>query len=440
MGSDRGFAFGLGWRVALLVGAVVLFGEACATPDLAAARIVAALLLLGAVYVLWRHVSRTNRDLARFVEGLRYGDFNQGFGGHYRVGVALEQATRRLRDERARFADEARIQTALADEAPAALLTIDREGRVTLANKASRKLFSRLAGTRVEDFAGYGAELVALLGATRTATRRLIPIRVDGIVQRAMVSRTEVVRIAEPMTIVTVQPIQHELSAVELAAQADLVRVLTHEIMNSMTPVVSLAESAAGIVARIDKGGDPDIADARAAIETLARRAAGIMHFVETYRAFSRAPVVDARRFAAGPWARELGQLFSASEQGGGVAFDLAIAPDELIIDADPDLLAQVILNLLKNGAEAAAAIRPDPRVSLGIGLLPGSRTRIAVSDNGPGIAPDLADEIFLPFFTTKANGTGVGLSLARRIMVAHGGSIALAARDGEGACFELIV
>ena len=134
MGSDRGFALGLGWRVALLVGAVFVFGEACLTPNLAAARIVAALFLLFAVYLLWIHVNRINRDLARFVEGLRYGDFNQGFGGSDRVGVALQQATRRLRDERARFADECRVQTALADEAPAALLTIDRDGRVSLAN------------------------------------------------------------------------------------------------------------------------------------------------------------------------------------------------------------------------------------------------------------------------------------------------------------------
>ena len=439
MASDRGFAIGLSWRAALLVGAVIVFGKAWATPDLAAARIVSGLFLLFAVYLLWRHVNRTNRDLARFVDWLSYGYFNKGFC-YSRLGAALEQATRRLRDERARFADECRIQTALADEAPAALLTIDRDGRVTLANKASRKLFSHLAGARVEDFAPYGTELVALLGASRTAIRKLVPIRVDGIVQRAMVSRTEVVRIAEPMTIVSVQPIQHELSAVELAAQADLVRVLTHEIMNSMTPVVSLAESAARIVAAIDKGDDPDMADARVAIETLARRAAGIMHFVETYRAFSRAPVVDPRRFAAGPWAEELGRLFSASEQGRGVTLDLAIAPDELIVDADPDLLAQVVLNLLKNGAEAAAAIRPDPCVALRIGLLPGSRTRIAVSDNGPGIGPELAEEIFLPFFTTKANGTGVGLSLARRIMVAHGGSIALGAAEEEGACFELVV
>ena len=440
MASNRGFALGLGWRVILLVGAVFLFGLACVAPHLVAARIVAGLFLLFAIHMLWRHVDRTNRDLTRFVEGLSYGDFSQGFAGYDQVGAALAQATRRLRDERARFADECRVQTALAEEAPAALLTIDSEGRVTLANKASRKLFSHLPGTRVEDFAAYGTELVALLGASRTATRKLVPIRVDGVVQRAMVSRTEVVRIAEPMTIVSVQPIQHELSAVELAAQADLVRVLTHEIMNSMTPVVSLAESAARIVAGIDKGDDPDMTDARAAIETLARRAAGIMHFVETYRAFSRAPVVDARRFAARPWAEELCRLFSASEQGRGVVLDLEVTPGELIIDADPDLLAQVILNLLKNGAEASAAIRPDPRVALTIGLLPGSRARISVSDNGPGIAPELADEIFLPFFITKTHGTGVGLSLARRIMVAHGGSIALVATNGEGACFELVV
>jgi signal transduction histidine kinase len=149
--------------------------------------------------------------------------------------------------------------------------------------------------------------------------------------------------------------------------------------------------------------------------------------------------VVEQRRFPAGPWAQELQRLFAASDAGRDVPLELVVEPADVALDADPDLLAQVVINLLKNGAEAAAAHGETPRVSLSVRLLAGGRTMIAVGDNGPGIPPELASEIFLPFFTTKAGGTGVGLSLARRIVTAHGGTIALGQSE-TGALFEIII
>ena len=438
------FATGYAWRVLALLAAAGVFAATLWTPGLAAARLVAGLLLLGAVWQLWHHVGRTNREVARFVEALRYGDFSQGFGrrgggGFDQLGEALDEAIRQLRAERARATDEGRVQAALADESPAALLLIDEEDeRVTLANKAARKLFHRLPGTRVDDFAGHSAEFATLLRDGLPGARRVMALRIDGAVQRAMVTRADLARAGRPLGIVAVQPIQIELSTVELAAQADLVRVLTHEIMNSMTPVVSLAGSAARLMAEVESS-DPAVADARAAIETLERRASGIMHFVEAYRAFSRAPVIERRRFAAAPWAAELRQLFEASAAAEGVTLDVEVEPADLLLDADPDLLAQVIINLLKNAAEAVAG-HAAPRILFSITILPGGRTQLIVADNGPGIAPEMAEEIFLPFFTTKASGTGVGLSLARRIMIAHGGTIALGDPRCGGACFELTI
>lgn len=440
---ERNFAVGFGWRLLLLLASVAALALAFWQPDLRAARLVAGALVIGATWGLWHYIGRTNREVARFVEGLRYGDFNQGFsrtmgGGFEELGQALGDAMRQLRAERAQANEEARIHGALADESPAALLLVDDEDRVTLSNKAARKLFNRLDGTKIDDFARYGPDLVAALRGGDAGMRKVVPLRIDDAAQRAMVSRAALDRLGRSLAIVAVQPIQQELSAVELAAQADLVRVLTHEIMNSMTPVVSLAESAARLMAQIPDD-SPDIADARAAIETLARRAAGIMHFVEAYRAFSRAPVVERQRFAARDWAEELQRLFAASDAGRDVPLTLTVEPDDFQLDADPDLLAQVAINLLKNGAEAAAAHNPSPAMTLTIRMLTGGRAMVSIADNGPGIPPDLAAEIFLPFFTTKAGGTGVGLSLARRIVTAHGGTIALGHSD-EGACFEIVL
>jgi two-component system nitrogen regulation sensor histidine kinase NtrY len=255
-----------------------------------------------------------------------------------------------------------------------------------------------------------------------------------------MVSAAAVHRLGGMVRVVAVQPIQGELNAVEIAAQSDLVRVLTHEIMNSITPVTSLAQTAAGLIAEADRGSDPLISDARAAVETLARRADGVMHFVESYRQISRTPEVRRRVFEILPWAREIEALFRASDHGAGVALRLDVAPEHLIVDADPDLLCQVLINLLKNGAEAAAAHDAAPAVSLSFAWAAGGRTQIEVCDNGPGVPDGLRQDIFLPFFTTKAKGTGVGLSLARQVVLAHRGSIALTERESGGACFRILI
>lgn len=446
MGFKRRFILGLIWRVTLLLLAAFLFVYSLSLDGLGAARLLAALLCVGAIAGLWRFIQRTNVELARFVDAVRFGDLSQNFthrhegSGFSEFGEALEQGMRRLRDERHRLSDDTRFFEAVLDDAPTALLTIDAEGKVELANKAARRLLVRHTGVRIEDFEEYGDAFAKSLTDASVGRPRLVPLTLDSVPQTAMVSAALVHRLGSRVRVVAVQPIQGELNAVEIAAQSDLVRVLTHEIMNSMTPVTSLAQTAARLMAEADKGDNRDIADARTAVETLARRADGVMHFVESYRQISRTPEVRRRVYEVLPWARELEALFRAGDAGAGVTLSLDVARDDLTIDADPDLLAQVLINLMRNAAEAARAHSDAPAVSLSFIQTKSRRIQIEVADNGAGVPETLRHDIFLPFFTTKEKGTGVGLSLARQIVLAHRGSIDLATSDAGGALFRILI
>ncbi|MEA3003843.1 MAG: hypothetical protein QOH81_2631 [Sphingomonadales bacterium] len=440
------FVVGLAWRGAAFLVAAFLFVLALSTAGLGAARILAALFCLWALVELWRYIRRTNVEIARFLEAVRLGDLSQSFShggegsGFGEIGEALDRAIRRLREERHRLSDAGRFYEAVLDDAPTPLLAVDGDGRVELINKAARRLFVRHQGVRIDDFRDYGEAFAAALADEMVGRPRLVPLLLDAIPQGAMVSAAAVHRLGGTVRVVAVQPIQGALNAVEIAAQSDLVRVLTHEIMNSMTPVTSLAQSAAALMAQADKGTDPAVADARNAVETLARRADGVMHFVESYRQISRRPEVRRRAFDLLPWARELQSLFRADDMSAGVAFALDVRPETLVVDADPDLLCQVLINLLRNGAEAARGHAEAPEVALAFAGLPGGRVRIEIADNGPGVPEALRQDVFLPFFTTKAKGTGVGLSLARQVVLAHGGSIALAESPSGGALFRILL
>lgn len=416
------------------------------TPGLGAVRVVFGLVWAGCAAALWNHVWRTNVQLARFIESIRFGDLSQDFGGRAdgsgfnEVGEALNQAIRQLRDQRHQLSDSSRFYESVLDDAPTALLIIDEEGRVELGNKAARRLFIKHRGVRIDDFGAYGEALVRNLADTAVGRPRLVPLDFDSVPQTAMVSAAVVHRLGGLVRVVAVQPIQSELNAIEIAAQSDLIRVLTHEIMNSMTPVTSLAHTAALLVAKADTGENPEIADAREAVETLARRADGVMHFVESYRQISRAPRISPRPFAVSDWGEEVAAIFRASGVCDNLQFEMRVEPSDLVIDADPDLLFQVLINLLRNAAEAACGHSEQPRVTLGFSPASDGRTAISVADNGPGVPLALRQDVFLPFFTTKPKGTGIGLSLARQIILAHRGSIALDTGKAGGATFRLVV
>ncbi len=392
---------------------------------------------------LWRLVNESNAELARFVTALERSDFSQSFRragrdtGFEQLGSAYERALDRLRGERASGLRTTRFAETLVDGAPTPMLVLGPGDEVRFANKAARRLFARGDACALGALAPFGPPFVAALRGLRPGRTTMAHVVLDGLSQRVALDATALESAAGLRRIVAVKVIQAELDSAELAAQVDLVRVLTHEVMNSLTPVTSLAASARRLLDGLDAGAAPGIGDAQIAIAALARRAAELERFVESYKGFSDAPSLHHGAIEMSSWFGDLAGLFAATPAAGALAVRWHVAEELAPLHGDVGLLTQVLLNLLKNAAEALVDT-PRPEIVVSAAPLVDRRVRITVADNGPGIAPELAQDVFLPFFTTKTDGTGIGLSFARKVVLLHGGQIGLCG-EGRG-CFEIIL
>ncbi|HEV8408553.1 MAG TPA: ATP-binding protein [Sphingomicrobium sp.] len=442
MDFRRKFEFGLAWRTIIFVAAILLVIKAVETPEVRAGLIVAALVALTALASLWEFIRRTNFLVSRFIESVRFEDYSQRFsdpsgGGFDVLGQTLDHALKTLQARHAEESAEVRYLSAIIDDAPSALLAADADGRVAVLNKAARQLFARQPLHRISDLEALGPEL-AVAAKLPAGTRKITRLVLDGVPQKAIFASAQVARLDKPVTIMSILPVQSELGALEVAAQADLVRVLTHEIMNSLTPVTSLARTGAELVAAAAKENDA-LGDAKSATETVARRAEGILRFVESYREFAQAPEVRRRNFKAKPWADEIMRLALANAGERDIEVLVEVAPKSLTVDGDAELLSQAVLNLLRNAIRATIEVK-SPVLALAMSREATGHCRIEVRDNGNGIPEDRREDIFLPFYTTHKGGSGVGLSFSKQVALAHGGSIcALDAPEG-GANIRMVI
>ena len=219
--------------------------------------------------------------------------------------------------------------------------------------------------------------------------------------------------------ILAINDINSELDDKEIDSWIRLTRVLTHEIMNSVTPITSLSDT----LLSLHEDADSEI---RNGLEVISTTGKTLISFVESYRKFTHIPTPEPSLFYVQKFAERMINLARHHNNYPNITINISIEPADLIVYADENLITQVVLNLLKNGMQAIGSEQPDGRIELKAYCNPDESVVIEVSNNGPVIPPEEAEHIFVPFFTTKEGGSGIGLSISRQIMRLSGGSIAL--------------
>jgi signal transduction histidine kinase len=438
-------------RVLLLAGAVCLAAFLARLNWLAAGGLAA--LALYMAFALVRYVERTHQNLSRFLLAIRYADFSQSFnrnplGTPFReLDDAFAEVIGEFQKHRLEKEIQAHYLETVVQHVGIGLMVYRPDGAVDLVNRAAKRLLGVVRLAHLGALAAASPELVRVLLELDPGKRALVRVLHDAEPFQLAIAVTEFKQRDHLYRLASLQDIHGELEEKETEAWQNLTRVLTHEIMNSMTPIASLAATASDMFDSMKPAGagaetadpvDPEqVGDIREALQTIHKRSRGLMQFVQAYRSLTHIAAPNFQVFPVREIFTRMQQLMQDRLAAAGITLTVTIDPEGLELTADPELLDQVLLNLLINAADAVRG-RPDPRIELDAWLGERGRVIIQVRDNGSGITEEAQAKIFIPFFTTKKEGSGIGLSLSRRIMRLHRGSISVQSRPEEGAAFRL--
>ena len=281
-------------------------------------------------------------------------------------------------------------------------------------------------------------EILQSLGNERNA---VIPVTIDNSRYKLLVAAGTFTMQDVQYRLLAFQNANEALDEAESQAWQRLLNVMTHELMNSVAPVASLAGTLKNLLARMkDKTVDPDsvVEDIELGVDTIMRRSEGLLSFAETYRNLSKITELNISKMQVSSLFEHISQLMLPMLSQKNIELEVILRDPLMSIDADTSLVEQIMINLLLNAVEAVKNA-PEPHIILSAALNADKRPIIKVIDNGIGISDEVMDKIFIPFFSTRKNGNGIGLSLCKQIMLLHRGNIQVQSVEGEGTSFCLI-
>lgn len=396
---------------------------------------------------LFRFVSQTNRKLTRFLESVRYSDFISGFTADNKLGrsfkdlnIAFNEVLEAFRKARSEKEEHWQYLNTVVQQVRTGILSYDLEGNVQLINANAKRFLGMQSLQNVEDLLEVNPKLYKAIFDTEPGKSNLYKGNNE---LHLTIQATELRIRGNTVRLITLQNIQPELQRQELDAWQNLTRVLRHEIMNSITPISSLTSTLREVLEYdlVQKDGHFELKeegaeDLREGLTTIESRSKGLIKFIDAYREYTSLPQPTIRTVLLKDLIEKVAQFMKPELRRHSIDFGHSCASEYLTIQADADMIEQVLINLIKNGIEAVAET-PNPHIELA-GLYDETGVRIEVADNGPGIIREALESIFVPFYTTKKSGSGIGLSLSRQIMQLHNGTLNVESEPGVRTVFTL--
>lgn len=395
------------------------------------------LLIIGIVVFLCYIQFRSINWVLRMVESLRYNDFSLSFSAKHknelerRLREDINEVLTGFRKQLAVHQEHYQYYGTLLDTVDCCLIVADKKLQVQWMNKSA---INELMGNKIhslEELNCLNKEFSRQIASLIPGEVKVIRLYKGGLIQEMAVTVTVYMTSTDKLKLINLKNIRSLLEENELEAWQKLVRVLTHEIMNSITPISSLSETLVERMDKVDKD-EHDEEMIRRGIQTINRRSKGLLDFVMNYRQLSRIPSPVMTPVRVGDMMDSIRGLFSND------AILFQVEDENRILNIDRSQIEQVIINLLKNAKEACEE-QPSPLIIVSTHYWSDQKIfQITVTDNGCGILPEVQDKIFIPFFTTKRNGSGIGLSLCKQIMSLHKGSISVKSEINKGTSFTL--
>lgn len=434
-------------RVIFLGLSMALLSYMAGKPNMLFAAILMVIIIFIQLGDIFRFVSQTNRKLTRFLESIRYSDFISGFTADNKLGksfkdlnIAFNEVLEAFRKARSEKEEHWQYLNTVVQQVRTGILSYDADGEIQLMNTNARRFIGLGALKNIHDLSETNHSLYKAIDETQTGKSTLYRGAND---LYLTIQATELRIRGNTVKLVTLQNINTELQKQELEAWQNLTRVLRHEIMNSITPISSLTSTLREIL-------DHDLTpknehyelksegaeDLREGLATIEGRSKGLIKFIDAYREYTSLPQPKIKTVRLKDLIDKVVMLLGPELRKTNVQFEHRCTSEYLTIQADSEMIEQVLINLIKNALESVAETE-EAKVEV-VGEYDEAGVKISVTDNGPGIIPEAINKIFIPFYTTKRTGSGIGLSLSRQIMQLHNGSLSVESEPDKKTVFTL--
>jgi nitrogen fixation/metabolism regulation signal transduction histidine kinase len=393
------------------------------------------------------YLDRSNENIASFLDSISFDDLSYSFKTQsddpvvQRLHRELNEAMLKLRSSRREKDSEFLFFKNIVMHVGIGLIIFKEDGKIEIFNSAARRLLKVTRADNISDLKDVSETLVNVFRKLKTGGRELFRLKIGDDVVQLSVYAIELTLRGENVKLISLQNIQSELEEKEMEAWQNLVRVLTHEIMNSVTPISSLAGSVEDeLKEHMESHQDTPLTreqlhDIHLSLQTISKRSEGLIHFVKEFRSLTAIPKPRQIMIPVKTLLEELCMLHRNELMEKRIHLNISVYPEDLTISADKNMIEQVIINLLKNAIQSFED-QENKQIDLRASLNEKSRPVIAIRDNGTGIDPEALEKIFIPFFTTKKTGSGIGLSLSRQIMRQHQGTLTVKSTVGKGTEF----